>query len=327
MLSLENLVIGYNEKKTRKEIKKINSLLREGGRLIALIGPNGSGKSTLLKTLSGLLPPLSGQAKVHGKIIEKLSPKERAKYVGVVLSGLPQLTRTTVSEVVASGRYPYLGNFQQALPQSSEFVTHALEKVQLLARKDELYSALSDGQKQRVMIARALAQNTPLLLLDEPTAHLDLVQRLHFFRLLLQLRQQSDSLFLLATHELNLAFHFADEVWLFPEEKGSEIFKGTPEDLLLSGKVNATFGEDILHLNAQGEITPVQSAPKKFISLKGEKNMRYHLTVRMLQRLGVGVRDGEKNCILIGEEGFKLNTNSAILSTFEALSEALRKPA
>jgi iron complex transport system ATP-binding protein len=233
------LTVGYGVLQLFKDL----DLQLEPAKLVCFMGPNGCGKSTLIKTLAGLLSPLSGTA-----------PKKDEKNVAVVLTDRIQSQHMTVQELITFGRYPYLG-WDLALSEADKKIVEAsIDRVRVGHLVDKKINELSDGQMQMVMIARALAQDTPVLLLDEPTAHLDLNNRLEIMNLLRLLAKEKRKAILLATHELDLALQTADVIWL---ATGHTIKKGIPEDLVLDGSFDRVFqfkGYDLKTGKVQHEV-------------------------------------------------------------------------
>jgi len=178
--------------------------------LICLLGPNGIGKSTLLRTLSGLLPKLSGTIMINGRALEEYSEKELSKQVGVVLTDHPQLHNMRVEELVALGRAPYTNFFGGLSFEDKVFVDEAISLVGIDKLRGRMIRELSDGERQKVMIARALAQQTPVIILDEPTAFLDFPSKVEVMKLLRNLAHDMHKTILLSTHDLDLAVRLAD---------------------------------------------------------------------------------------------------------------------
>lgn len=230
LLTTQNLSIGYST--VQPLFSKLNlSLL--AGELVCFMGPNGIGKSTLIKTLAGLQQPLQGTITIGSASVEI------EKKLSVVLTDRITATNMTVKELIAYGRYPYM-NWAAKLTKQDE---EAMEQAIALTRTHQLVNKqigqLSDGQMQMVMIARALAQQTPLLLLDEPTAHLDLNNRVEIMNLLRELAHTTSKGILIATHELDLALQTADRIWLTGKEQN--LLTGIPEDLVLDGSFDEIF--------------------------------------------------------------------------------------
>lgn len=230
-MTTTNLTIGYGDRVIQREL----NLNAQVGQMIALLGQNGAGKSTLLRTLAGLQPALSGSFSTMD-----LTPSERAREMALVLTERLSLENTTVEEIVAMGRYPYtslLGTLSEA---DHVAINDALNRVDMLSYSSRYYNSLSDGEKQRVLIAKALAQQTPLILLDEPTAHLDLPSRIKTMLLLQQLAHEEGKCILISTHELDIALHTADTIWLMTKA-GVQV--GTPTDI--RSAIIQEFGEGI----------------------------------------------------------------------------------
>lgn len=209
------------------------------GELVCLLGPNGAGKSTLLRTLAGVQAPLGGHLTIGGVPLASLSPEARARQLSIVLTERIDTGHLNVQELVNLGRHPHTGWLGGLSAHDHAQVRAALEATGTAPFAHRPISELSDGERQKVMLARALAQDTPLILLDEPTAHLDLPNRVALLRLLHQLARTTGKGILLSTHELDLALQAADRVWLLPAT--GELLTGAPEDLVLNGAFAAAF--------------------------------------------------------------------------------------
>jgi iron complex transport system ATP-binding protein len=256
------------------------------GQLICLLGPNGAGKSTLLRTLAGLQPPLEGSVELGGAGAARLTPIQRARKVSLVLTDRVAGNTLTVYSLVALGRYPYsgwMGTLSEADRKVIEWAIGATGIESLIHRQAH---TLSDGESQKVMLARALAQDTPILMLDEPTAHLDLPSRIQLMQLLHRLARQTHKGILLSTHELDLALRVAGEVWLL--QSGGQLHRGAPEDLVLNGIFEAAFvKEGIVFDKTAGTFTIHQDNTIP-ITLNGGGAAAFW-TGRALQREGFAV--------------------------------------
>lgn len=239
LLHLHNLAIGYSQKTIASEI----SLDIYPGELIGVIGINGSGKSTFLKTITGNLPKKSGEILLQNQKIEQLSPQQIAESISLVLSNPVFSQNLSVFEVVALGRHPYTNWLGQLSEQDKRVVIKALKMVDIAELRYRKCSQLSDGQLQKVFIARALAQNTSLIILDEPTNHLDLYQKAFVFKLLKNLSEKTQKAILLATHELNLALQLCDKLVLV--HQGKVIF-GKPQTLIKNQSLSNLFPKDLI---------------------------------------------------------------------------------
>jgi iron complex transport system ATP-binding protein len=214
------------------------------GEITALIGVNGSGKSTLLRTLAGLLRPIAGQVCMGDSSLLSMSAKQRARHVSVVLTARPQVGLLDVRTLVSLGRQPWTGHLGRLREEDARKVQEALEHTGITALADRGMHALSDGERQKVMIARALAQDTPVLLLDEPTAFLDLVNRVQIMRLLRDIAHRLDKAVLLSTHDLRTALDLADRMALVHQGR---VWTGTPQDALHTGVLAHAFqGEGLV---------------------------------------------------------------------------------
>lgn len=239
LIAIEKLGIGYVAGKQQKLLASDMSAALEPGKLICLLGENGSGKSTLLRTLGGFQAALSGQVLLNGKSLAAYREGERARYFSIVLTDRVRIQNATVFEVVAYGRSPYTGLFGKLTTKDEQIVREVIVRCGMEHKIYAQLDALSDGERQKVMIARALAQDTPIILLDEPTAFLDFPARVEVMRLLRNIVSESGKTVLLSSHDLELACRMADTLWLLP--KGGPLIDGSPEELLLQNKIQEIF--------------------------------------------------------------------------------------
>ncbi|MCI0751947.1 MAG: ABC transporter ATP-binding protein [Flammeovirgaceae bacterium] len=272
LFSVSDLKVGFRDHALFENL----TLDLKAGELVCFMGPNGVGKSTLIKTLAGLHPPLSH---LKGGL------KGGEKKISVVLTDKIQVADMSVRELVSFGRYPYLGWNINLSSHDDEIVSRAIGQVRIQHLSEKKLFQLSDGQLQMAMIARALAQETPVLLLDEPTAHLDLNNRVEIMNLLLSLCKKERKAVLVSTHELDLALQTADLLWL---AMNKTIKKGIPEDLVLNGALDELFqfkGFDL-------KTGKVQHSPhrSKHVGLKGE-GAELLWTKNALERNGYQVSD------------------------------------
>ena len=207
VIRLSHLSVGYSP--SLPVISGINAVVRSG-QLTCLTGENGIGKSTLLKTLTGFLPKLEGELLLDGREVGTFSQRELARQVSIVLTQKPDVQNLTVEEVIGLGRSPYTGFFGRLRAGDRRVVSDAIDAVGVETLRHRMIQTLSDGERQKVMIAKALAQQTPVILLDEPTAFLDFPSKVETFRLLQRMAHDRDKLILLSTHDLELAVRFAD---------------------------------------------------------------------------------------------------------------------
>ena len=235
MLSLDDITAGYGD---RTLISGATATLRLG-ELVGLLGANGAGKSTLLKIMSGRLAPLSGTVTVGGRDITRLSGRDMALRVALVTTGRPGAGALTVSEVVAMGRYPHTGFFGRLSADDRRIASAALADVGMTGFADKQMSTLSDGEAQKVMIARALAQQTPVMALDEPFSFLDTAARIDILNLLKRLARESGTAILFSSHDVAQALRMADDIWLITPDR--HFFSGSPSELIDGQKVQQLF--------------------------------------------------------------------------------------
>ena len=186
------------------------NLTLQSGKLASLIGANGVGKSTLLKTLTGFLPKLEGSLLLDGKDISEFSQRALARQISIVLTQKPDVQNLTVEEIIGLGRSPYTGFFGKLHANDQQIVDESITAVGIEKLKNRMIQTLSDGERQKVMIAKALAQQTPVIFLDEPTAFLDFSSKVETFQLLQRMAHEMGKLVLLSTHDLELAVRFSD---------------------------------------------------------------------------------------------------------------------
>ena len=206
-ITLSHLSVGY--KIGHAVVSDINLTL-QSGKLASLIGENGVGKSTLLKTLTGFLPKLEGSLLLDGKDISEFSQRALARQISIVLTQKPDVQNLTVEEIVGLGRSPYTGFFGKLYANDQQIVDESITAVGIEKLKNRMIQTLSDGERQKVMIAKALAQQTPVIFLDEPTAFLDFSSKVETFQLLQRMAHEMGKLVLLSTHDLELAVRFSD---------------------------------------------------------------------------------------------------------------------
>ncbi len=206
-ITLSHLSVGY--KVGHAVVSDINLTL-QSGKLASLIGANGVGKSTLLKTLTGFLPKLEGSLLLDGKDISEFSQRALARQISIVLTQKPDVQNLTVEEIVGLGRSPYTGFFGKLHANDQQIVDESITAVGIEKLKNRMIQTLSDGERQKVMIAKALAQQTPIIFLDEPTAFLDFSSKVETFQLLQRMAHEMGKLVLLSTHDLELAVRFSD---------------------------------------------------------------------------------------------------------------------
>ena len=236
ILQTKDLSVGYGEKTVVSGVE----LTAAAGRILCLIGPNGAGKSTLLKTLMRALPPVHGEILLSGKKLSDYRERELARLTAAVLTGRPEPELMRCEEVVAAGRYPYTGRLGILTEKDRRVVRESMEKVGVSALADQDFNRVSDGQRQRVLLCRALCQEPRLLILDEPTSFLDIRHKLEFLELLRALSREREIAVVMSMHELELVRRFADRVLCMRDGRVDR--EDTPEEIFTGGYIDALYG-------------------------------------------------------------------------------------
>lgn len=283
-LTLEHLTTGY---KGRKEVYPVTENLSASlfaGELTCLIGANGCGKSTLLRTLTAFLPPLAGEVRINGKNLVQYTREELSRLVGVVLTDRIEVRNLRVDELVAMGRMPYTGFWGRLSSVDRHWVDEAMDQVGIRPLAHRPVHSLSDGEMQKVLVAKALAQETPFIFLDEPTAFLDYPSKLDLFLLLRRLAGEQQKTIFLSTHDLDLALQLADRLWLLDRKRG--LHTGLPEDLAAQGILTEFFQHPHL-IFSPGQMTYQVRMPVRFtVCVEGAVGPENELLRRALARLG-----------------------------------------
>lgn len=287
VISARHISIGYRE--GRGNVKCVHSNLDislYAGELTCLLGANGAGKSTLLRTLSGAQPPLEGDITINGAQLAKIDRHRLSRTIGVVLTDRTSVGGLTVREVVALGRQPHTGFFGLLSAHDNSVVDEALEACGIADKQGRYMASLSDGERQKVMIAKALAQECPIVLLDEPTAFLDIVSRIEIMSLLHRIATVHHRAILLSTHDIEQALVLSDRLWLLSRENG--LTTGITEDLILSGELNDLFPHsDIRFDPLHGSYYPTVE-PRNTIFVECKDETLLHWSINLLNRNGYG---------------------------------------
>ena len=244
MISLQNLTVGYG---TKAILSDINQTL-EPGRLVCLLGSNGVGKSTILRTLAGFLQPLAGKVLLDGKDLSSLSLSQRSKTVSIVLTERVEVPYMKVADLVGMGRSPYTGFFGKLTKEDRQIVGEAIEMVGISNLAERTIDTLSDGERQKAFLAKALAQQTPIILLDEPTAFLDFHAKLSTLRLMLKLAHETNKIILMSTHDVEMALRLSDILWIVQDGK---IQTGTTASLTESGILRQFLGDEAISMQTR----------------------------------------------------------------------------
>lgn len=241
ILETANISIGYSSKKEKNIVASNINLSLEKGKLIALIGANGIGKSTLLRTITGIQKPISGTVLLNKNKLFELNPLSLAQSLSVVLTEKLPPSNLTVWELIALGRQPYTNWIGKLADTDIAKINEAIELTQIGHLASKKHYEISDGQLQIVLIARALAQDTPLIILDEPTTHLDLLNKVVLFKLLKKLTQETQKCILFSTHDIDMAIQLSDEIIIMTPEN---VVQDQPCNLIMKGNFNTLFKDE-----------------------------------------------------------------------------------
>ena len=283
-IELQNLSIGYITKKERKVVAEGITANIQSGELTCLLGANGIGKSTLLRTLSAFQTKLAGEVFVQGKEIVSYTEKQLSKLLSVVLTEKCDVKNMSARELIGLGRSPYTGFWGTLNEDDKQMVDKAISLVKIENLANRMVDTLSDGERQKVMIAKALAQDTPIIFLDEPTAFLDFPSKVEIMQLLHRLSRKTNKTIFLSTHDLELALQIADKIWLI--DKQSSVTIGTPEDLSLSGKLSSFFARKGIIFDEESGLFRVENSYNRKIRLSGHGQL-YTMVRKALLRNGV----------------------------------------
>lgn len=297
IISAHNLTIGYSKTTVSQRTELYNNLsfnLRQGT-LTCLLGVNGAGKSTLIRTICGMQPPLAGKVMLEDKSIDEYKETDLSEKLGLVLTDKTSVGGLTVYQLVALGRYPYTGFFGRLTKKDKAIIQHSIDSVCMAHKLNSYMAELSDGERQKVMIAKALAQECPIIVLDEPTAFLDAVSRIEIMNLLHSLAYTQQKTILMSTHDIELALMQADELWLLSKENGLKC--GNTEDLILNDAFDHFFARSgIVFDKKSGSFQTAKKFDRK-VFLLTEGDELHHWTKNFLFRNYWGITIDEKEAL------------------------------
>lgn len=323
LLEAVGLTVGYGR---HAVLEPVSSSL-PAGRLVCLLGANGSGKSTLLRTLSGLQSPLAGEIRLLQQPISRLAAQDRAKRLALVLTDRVSSASMQGAELVALGRHPYTGWSGRLSQRDKQAVAVALAETGSTPLAHRQISELSDGERQRLLVARALAQEPRVLILDEATAFLDLPRRVELMHLLRHIARSRQIAVLLSTHDLELALRYADDLWLLRPDGSLQV--GAPEDLVLSGKFAAAFQRDGLLFDLDRGTLHVEEDSIGTVSVEADGPVGRWLG-HAVRRAGFDLADGAPIRIMSTDTGFRMaraGQPPVNVGSVQALVELLRRGA
>lgn len=247
ILKTNNLAVGYRNGKQQVTLLSGLNLSLERGKLVALLGQNGAGKSTLLRALTCDERPIDGTIEANGKNLLDMPQRERSRLLGLVSTERIQAGALSVTELVGLGRQPHTGFLGRLDEEDHAIVRQSMVDAGIIGKANEYVASLSDGERQKAMIARALAQQTPIIILDEPTAFLDVASRIETMRLLQTLAHERDKAVLLSSHDISQSLMLADELWLITTDR--QVITGTTQELIADGVMNRLFSNRDIYFN------------------------------------------------------------------------------
>lgn len=285
-VEIKKLTTGYKARGGNKVIASNLQAELCGSEMVCLLGPNGAGKSTLLRTMASLQPALSGCIEVMGRDVRSYKSYELAQLISIVLTDNSNIKNMTVEEVVSMGRNPYTGFWGKLKEKDKKMVEKSMSWIGIEELAKRKMQTLSDGERQKVMIAKAIAQETPIIFLDEPTAYLDYPSKIHMMTMLHRLSKTLRKTIFMSTHDLEHALQVADKVWLLDKELG--LVTGQPEDLSLDGSIEKFFAKEGLTFDRESCSFTIQHETPRDILVEGNDNsLEYKLCCKSLLRNGL----------------------------------------
>ncbi len=329
VLSARNINIGYLKgNKICKLVHENISFTLKSGELTSLLGPNGAGKSTLLRSISGSQPLLKGSITINGRDISQYNRQSLSRLISLVLTDRGFTDSLRVEEVVGMGRHPYTGFFGRLSSNDEKIIEKAMRDTGIYEKKDSYISDLSDGERQKAMIAKALTQESDIIILDEPTSFLDIISRIEINNLLRKLARENNKTILLSTHDLEQALISSDKLLLLSRTEG--IREGIPEDLIFSGELDKLFSHNRINFNIKAGSFVMTPDCGKMISITGNEDTA-HWIENLIRRYGfIRVDDNDKSLceIMINDNNnFLIRYGNAVkeAGSFEEIKEFIIK--
>lgn len=319
LLDIKNLDIGYSTKGQKKPIQTNLNLSLNEGEMICLIGPNGSGKSTLIKTLGSIIHQLKGDIFIRDIRLSEMNQNQLSQTIGLVLTDHFDVMHLKAIDVISMGRYPYTGFWGKLKKKDWQIIDEINEKVGIQNIVNRAFNELSDGERQKVMIAKALAQQTPLMLLDEPTAFLDFPTKSSLLMMLRNLAKEQQIGIILSTHDIELALKTADQMWIFPEHQ--KMVDGIPEDLVLDGTINQVFHNKEMSFDLDTGHFERQFHARKCINVPGKSVKSYWLS-KAFHRNEIDT-NGQSDWFIEADEHFIIYKKDQKVAEFDSIKEVL----
>jgi len=288
IIALNNAAIGYKGKSNSTNVVKSGiSVYALKGELVAVIGGNGVGKSTLLRTIAGFQPPFGGDVLIRGEHVDAYREKELALIMSFVSTEIIRVPNLSVFDLVSLGRYPYTNWFGKLLDEDRHIVEEAIKSVGLQGYENRMVNYISDGERQKAMIARTLAQDTNVIVLDEPTAFLDLSNKYEIVHILHELASEKGKTILFSTHDLTTAIAESDRMWLMLD---NSVEQGAPEDLILNGNFEFLFHNDHLFFDPEKGDFRIRKQTRRKAVVSGS-GIALDWTIKAVERNGYQVID------------------------------------
>ena len=324
ILETKNLSIGYSHHSKPIAIQSGLNLQLKRGELCCLIGPNGVGKSTLLRSISTQIQVQQGQIFLNDKVIHKYENQDLAKNLSLVLTESVQVPNLKVKELVAMGRFPYTNFWGKINKENQLKIDEAIQLLGLQNLAEQNFNELSDGEKQKALIAKAIAQDTPLILLDEPTAFLDFPSKMSILAELRKIAHLNNVGIILSTHDLELALKMADLIWLFPQK--NEVKSGIPEDLVLKGAIGKAFSNELLSFDLKTAHFTQRIQTRDILNIEGV-SIECEWLRRALLRKGINGNTNQPMPLKAFYDSalkkFIFQKESKIFGTYDSISELL----
>ena len=320
-IELKQLSVGYKTPgEGRKAVLNDINLSAAPGEMVALVGSNGIGKSTLLRTMAGFQSWFDGNIQISGKGLDKIGAREISRIMSFVSTENIRVPNLSVFDLVAYGRFPYTNWIGMLSEKDRHIIQEAIKKVGLHGFENRSVMQISDGERQRAMIARALAQDTPVIILDEPTAYLDVSNKYEIFHLLQVLAVERKKTIILSTHDLNIALREVDKLWLISSAGN---FQGAPEDAVLKGWLNQLFQNEHIGFDEQEGEFYFKKEFRAKVKVEGE-GLSLIWTLRALNRKGYQiVMQAEPDFkVISGENKWKLISNG-VTREFQSIYQLL----
>lgn len=286
-LSAHNLSVGYKHKGNVYTVLSDLNISLERGCLVSLLGANGAGKSTLLRTITGVQEPLAGNVTLSDASLNSLSQLERSRIIGIVTTDRIMAGGLTVTELVSLGRQPHTGFWGRLSRSDKDRVREAMHDAGIEHKANCFVSQLSDGERQKAMIAKSLAQRTPIIILDEPTAFLDVASRFETMRLLHDLAHKHNKAVLLSSHDISLSLLLSDQLWIIDSQR--QFIAGCTEDLILNGSLSRMFNSDALTFSREMGDFEMRLPTCRAVSLECSSTALKRCITNALMRNGIAV--------------------------------------